>query len=227
MRRNVDYPHKNLKIVEKGYQIMPRRLSDPYIVEDIFCWAENHNAARGKLFKMVKDYNLKLWISDEELNYLNIPVERCHNVDKVLFNNMVVVRSTVYALIERDKRNEKIQEILQNDEITHCYIRKGGYYYRDNARGYTELIYEAGVYPKAEAAKLARPSDEIYLIPIINSEHDKMIQDKIEEIAKRCILSRITLFKPKFYEEEVFTEDGFKRLIYEQHQKNSKNTSRP
>jgi hypothetical protein len=73
MRRNVDYPHKELKIIEKGYQIMPRRLSDPYIVEDIFCWAENHNAARGKLFKMVKDYNLKLWISDEELNYLNIP----------------------------------------------------------------------------------------------------------------------------------------------------------
>ncbi|PAC27845.1 hypothetical protein [Flectobacillus sp. BAB-3569] len=226
MRRNVDYPHKNLKIVEKAYRIIPRRLEQPYLVDDIYCWASNKNKAKSKLYKETKNWQLKLRFTFDYLTYFNIPTERFYEMDRVIFNNKVVVRSTINALIERDKRNEKIQEILQNDEITHCYIRKGGYYYRDNARGYTELIYEAGVYPKAEAVKLARPSDEIYLIPIINSEHDKMIQDKIEEIAKRCILSRITLYKPKFYE-EVFTEDGFKRLIYEQHQKNSKNTSRP
>lgn len=224
MRRNIDYPHKELKIVEKAYHIISRRLDEPYLVDDIHCYASNKNAARAKLYKQVKNWQLRLRFSEAELTYFNIPVVRFYEMDKVHFENKIVVRSTIYALKERIKRNDELQQILQNDEITHCYIRKGGYYYRDNARGYTELVYEAGIYAKAEAAKHFRSCQELYLIPINNSEHDEMIANKIEELRKRRILSPYPLY-PIILEKEI-TFDDFEKKLYEQHQKTSKNTPR-
>ena len=79
------------------------------------------------------------------------------------------------------------KQILKSKKITHCYIRKNGSYYMPNACGYTEFKHMAGVYTKEDAVDSADKCKELYLVPIDNVAHNKMIMDKVQEIATRYI----------------------------------------
>ena len=45
--------------------------------------------------------------------------------------------------------------------MTDYVVRKGGYFYRPNAAGYTVSIFEAGRWPKEEADKYAAGCDGV------------------------------------------------------------------
>ena len=62
-------------------------------------------------------------------------------------------------------------DTLERREADEYVIRKGGYYYRPNAQGYTPSIHEAGRYSLAEAISLTHPNgpdgprDELSYMP--------------------------------------------------------------
>jgi len=85
------------------------------------------------------------------------------------------------------RKESDLNKIEKSKKITHCYILKNGSYYRPNSCGYTEVTSRAGIYTKEDAVKRARASQELFLIPIDNAEHNKMILEEIQELSSRVI----------------------------------------
>lgn len=174
-------------IVEKAFKVALEKLNDGYMCDSIICYAKDHNQARRILLNQIELEEYTLRWSDEKINYLNIPVVRCENADKVIFEGEVVVRYTIEEIIYERERKAKLYEILNNPEVKLFYIKKRGLYYRPNNAGYTELKYEAGIYTKESAVSEALSVRDLFLIEADVAEHNKMITDKIEALKKHLI----------------------------------------
>lgn len=108
------------------------------------------------------------------------------------------------------KRSERsrlayINRIERDYKVTHCYIVKGGYYYRENSCGYTEYREAAGIYSKDEAIKICRACSIEVPIPINISEHNNMILTRIKE------LTHFDFFKPNRRHETIKSTAGGSR----------------
>jgi hypothetical protein len=173
-------------IVSKAYEIDFSKIEEGFLYSERICYAKNRNEAKSILLRENKDENICIKGTDDELNYLNIPVIRCKNADKVIFDGKEVVRSSIDELIIERERIAKLHEIANNPNIKYCYIIKGSYY-RPNSCGYTSLRFEAGVYPKDEAVSHAKSVREIRLEWVDIEEHNKMINQKIAELQGRLL----------------------------------------
>lgn len=89
-------------------------------------------------------------------------------------------------LIERERIKE-LDNILNNDSIKYCYIKKRGEYYRPNSCGYTTYKFFAGVYTKEEAVSDAKSCNDLTIIPINVEEHNKYINTIISDLNTRLI----------------------------------------
>lgn len=156
---------KKIQIVEKAYQIDLSRIYDNYGLSKMMCYAENRNKAKVELLKeyLYDDLKVIVYYRREPLSYLNIPVIRKKDADKVLFEDKEMLRSEMTKLIEERKRNATFDKILHDDSVTHCYIVKRFEYYGPNYRGYVLSKEGAGVYPKEDAVLEARGCEEITL----------------------------------------------------------------
>lgn len=72
-------------IVEKAFKVALEKLNDGYMCDSIICYAKDRNQARRILLNQIELEEYTLRWSDEKINYLNIPVVRCENADKVIF----------------------------------------------------------------------------------------------------------------------------------------------
>ncbi len=81
----------------------------------------------------------------------------------------------------------KLNRIRNHKMITHCYILKDGMYYKPGHCGYTDFVTRAGVYPKDEAILSAEKCKELYLIPVINEEHNAGIIKEVQDLLTRYI----------------------------------------
>jgi hypothetical protein len=95
-------------------------------------------------------------------------------------------------LLEKRLKTYKLQEyvkkILADESITLCYSKKRGMYERPGGCGYTDYIYQAGVFPKAEACKWTLDSHgEITITPVDIVKHNEYINDKISELKGNLI----------------------------------------
>lgn len=179
---------KDVTIVHKAYQIDLDRLSEGYLSDIIMCYAENLNKAKSILLEKIKYDNWKLAYSNDEVNYLNIPVIRRKSDDKIIFEGSEATKNQVSDIIYERERIAKIDEILNNQFITYCYIYKSGQgYYRENKCGYTYLKHEAGIYEKQDAACDAKSVKQLSIQPIDVEEHNKLLNDKINELTKKLI----------------------------------------
>lgn len=171
----------------KAYEIDLDKLDEGYTTDTIMCHAECITKAKVKLLEQVKYDDWKLRASGDELTYLNIPVKRRKYSDKVIFEDKEVLRHEIESIINERERNAKLDEILSNPDITHCYIIKHGSYYRPHSSGYTSLRHEAGVYPKEKAVLEAKSVREISLLRCDAAEHNKMINENIAELRARLL----------------------------------------
>lgn len=178
---------KNLKIIKKAYRINWDLISEGYLSSNPIVYAERRNEARKYLLFIVDCDEWKLLHTDEPLNYLNIPVRRSPNDDIVEFEGHEVVKNQIDEILFKRLRQKQLDDIMNDNNVTHCYISKSGSYYRPNSAGYTNHKYEAGVYPKKEAVKSARTCYELLIIPLCTSNHNQMIRDKIQELKLKLI----------------------------------------
>jgi hypothetical protein len=88
----------------------------------------------------------------------------------------------------------ELEKILINDSFSHCYIKKGGYY-RPHSSGYTDFRHRAGIFTKEEAVKSAKSCRDLTIIPINAIEHNKMINDEIDDLKTRLIIKESKVSK--------------------------------
>lgn len=176
-----------MKIVEKAYKIDLNRIEEGYIYSDFICHAENRNQAKKLLLDKVKYESMKHKWTDDEITYLNIPIIRCKEADKVVFENEIVKRYKIDRIIHERDRVNQLNNILNDPNIKYCYIRKHGSYYGPNNSGYTSYSHEAGVYSKEDAVDSAKSCDDLTIIPIVIEEHNKMLRDSINRLSSKII----------------------------------------
>jgi hypothetical protein len=72
-------------------------------------------------------------------------------------------------------------------------IRKGGYYYRPNAQGYTASVHEAGRYPEAEAVAHMEACDpgEIVIFPAPAISASIPVEEDIKLTAEKIVLEHV------------------------------------
>jgi hypothetical protein len=174
-------------IATKAYQIDLTRISEGFAYDTIFCHALSINEAKSKLLHKVRYDGMELLYEKEELSYTNIPVIRYKDGDLHEFEGEFITQREIDRIIQKRKRNEYFDTILNNESVSHCYIRKHGSYYRPNASGYTSFQVFAGIYTKDDAVKHGRSCDDLQIIPIDSAEHNRMIQEEITDIQSRLI----------------------------------------
>ena len=174
--------------VQKAYEIDLDRIESGYLYSGWVCYADNRTEARYKLLKEVRYESLALRSDPyQELNFLNIPVIRANNYDKTMFEGEWRTREYIVEVEKARERNKKLDTILADPAITHCYIQKGSYY-APNMCGYTDSITRAGVYTKEEAVSHVRSVGNAHAIPIPIKEHNEYIQNAIIDLQSRLIL---------------------------------------
>lgn len=85
------------------------------------------------------------------------------------------------------KLQNRIAKKCKNDV---CLILKGGYFYRDDYKGYTELIQYAGVYNLHDALlHVTRCSwtDFIRIVPLDAAKHNELIISEIKKLTAHLI----------------------------------------
>lgn len=137
------------------------------------------------LLEYIDGYELKY--SNEPITYLNIPVIRCKEYDKHQYKGSMLTTYQIEEQIRQEKRNLKLQEILDDDSISHCYIKKRGSYYRPNSSGYTDIQSFAGVYDKIDAVQQANSCNELIIVPINVVKHNELINERINELKSRLL----------------------------------------
>lgn len=176
-------------LVKKAYQIDFNKIEEGYLYCERSCYAKTRNEAKSTLLgKLKSDYEeLQLKYSDDKVNYLNIPVIRYKEADRYLFEDKELTLSAIEEIHQERIRIASLDEILNDNSIVFCYIKKGNYY-KPGSSGYTDFKIFAGVYTKEEAISHAKSVREIKIIPINIDEHNSMIVKEIEDLKSRYIL---------------------------------------
>lgn len=147
-------------------------------------YADTRGKAKSLLLPDISDY--KLFKTGEYVTYTTIPIVIIYEDDKYNFDGEILSEWEYEKKQAELKRLSDLQLILDDNGITHCYIRKGSYY-RPNSCGYTDRIDRAGVYTKEYAVSHAKSCDELSIIPINKKEHNAMITNEIKELRMRLI----------------------------------------
>lgn len=172
----------------KAYIVDLNKIQYGYEHQTHVVYANNIKEARYGLLKeyMYNDLRLKYSDDDEDLTYITIPVIRAKEHDKQLYDGEWLTPNVIYQKKYEKERNVEFDNILNDNSITHCYIKKGPYYC-PNWGGYTDHRTKAGIYLKDEAVKHARSVNEIQLYPIDIKEHNLMIMEEINNLRSRLI----------------------------------------
>lgn len=180
----------------KPYEIVKNkkayRLSDSFInkidegfyLSDAFVHAANTTEAK-KLFldKIIGDgYERK---DNEDFEYTDVRVVREYTSDIILLDGKEIKWEDAYKVYKHEEHQARIKAV--EDNFSHAYIMKHGKYYRDNYRGYTEDINDAGVYTSKDARSHASSVEAITIVGIDIDSHNKRIEYQIEQLKKRII----------------------------------------
>lgn len=85
---------------------------------------------------------------------------------------------------ECERRKEYADKLMADSTKTHCYILKGGSFYRPNSQGYTNYQHSAGIFSKQDAIKEYMHCHELSIRATTIEEHNKLIRDEIELLTK-------------------------------------------
>lgn len=175
------------KLVQKAYRVDYSRIEEGYLASETVCYADSLNQARSKLFNEIRYDGWLLYISQNEVTYLNIPVIRSKNNDKFEFEGEILSLNAIERLLKRREREELLNALLADPIHRFCYIRKNGYYYRPKSTGYSEYRTNAGVYTIEKGVYEAMSCDDLTIIPIDIDEHNEMLINEINELKSKLI----------------------------------------
>ena len=173
---------EKLELKEKAYVINTSNLSEPWFANNEPCYG-TIGQAKLEILSLNDGHKNN---DHEDIDFLNIKIIRAKEYDKYLFEGNTISFSAIKEINQDRKRNLILENILTNENVSHCYIRKGSYY-RPNSCGYTDMINRAGIYLKKDAVSKAKSCKDLYLVSIDNSVHNKMIQDEIDDLKTRLI----------------------------------------
>jgi hypothetical protein len=176
------------KLAKKAYCVDATRIEDGFLRgnEEWVSWKSSVGAAKSELLKEIISDGFERLKNGDEITYLNIPVRRCKHHDLFEFEGENLSMRAISARIEKRERLACLDEMLLNDNVKYCYIRKGSYY-RPGSYGYTDMRHRAGVFIKEEAVQSAKSCSELTLIVIDIEEHNKMIQAEIDDLKTRLL----------------------------------------
>lgn len=177
-------------IFEKAFTINLDKIYDGFHYPAINCRAKNRNEAKVKMLDYIRYDNMHLRIPFVPVTYLNMPIIRTPQEDKVFFENEVVRRGDIQDILYKRERLQKLNDILENPDIEYCYIMKRGEYYRPGSSGYTGFKIRAGVYTKQEAVSDGKSCVDLNIIPINIQEHNALLEKEIAEMTKRLLPCR-------------------------------------
>ena len=176
-----------MKLTEKCWSVNLDKIDEGYCYSEQSVYAETRNKAKSLLMQKYEVLDMILNGTNEEVTYLTLPVYRDKDGDKYDFNGKSLTMNQIQEVIQKNERIDSLNTIMNNNNITHCYIRKRGSYYCPNCSGYTQFQSMAGVYEKEDAIRQAKSCDQLDAIPIDNATHNKMISERIEDLKTRII----------------------------------------
>ena len=174
-----------LQIKEKAYQIDFSQIDEGYLWGEQVCHAESLGKAKVKLLPEVE--GAKTHLFRDEITYLNIPVIRAKEYDRIVYKGEIINRSRVKYIKRIEENDKKLDEILNDSSITHCYKMKRGVYYGWNNSGYVSFKHVAGVYPKKETVNYCKGQLDVTCVPIDTEEHNEIILNHIARVKKGLI----------------------------------------
>tara|TARA_R110000772_G_scaffold255955_1_gene372315 strand:+ start:777 stop:1313 length:537 start_codon:yes stop_codon:yes gene_type:complete len=173
-------------LAKKAYEIDFSKIEEGFLYDSFMTYAETRNKAKSQLLKRAYCENVCLSGEDEEVTYLTIPVIRCKQADKFHFEGAELSLYDIDQLKFEKKRNKSLDDILNDNGIKYCYIRKGSYY-KPNSCGYTDFKHRAGVYSKEEAVSSAKSCRDITLEIIDIQSHNEMLNIEIAELQNKLL----------------------------------------
>ena len=175
-----------LEIKEKAYELNLDKIRDGFRYCEVVVFAETRGQAKQKISGEIdlEDYEVE-YVG--VMTFLNMPIRRAKQYDKVVFRGEEMRRNQVEYKIRVEEENAKIDKYLQDPKITHCYIKKRGAYYGWNKCGYVSYSTHAGVYPKEEAVPYCKNDLDLTCVPIDNAEHNEKILNQIARLKKGLV----------------------------------------
>lgn len=174
-----------LEIVEKAYMFNNSEIEQPWFYEDIIEYVETRGKAKMKIWRHLDDEIRN--VDGKEITFLNLPVKRCKNQDRVLYKGEIVKRYQTAHYQAVEKNDNLLDSYMKDTSITHCYKMKRGQYYAWNNCGYVSYKHVAGVYPKEEAIPYCKGQLEVICVPINTEEHNEIILNQIARLKKGLI----------------------------------------
>lgn len=186
-----------MKPDKKAYQVNPVNLDHShesvargYIYETFH--ADNEREARKKALRFLDhDCGVTDDYMDNPLTYTSVKVKRYPSDDLFLIDGKLKSQSAIEYEAKKKERDDNLRKILVDNPDGFAMIRKGGYFYRPNSKGYTEIRTDAGIYTLVHAVNecLSCSLDDYMRPEIINiQEHNQLILDKIELLKTQLIL---------------------------------------
>ncbi|MCT4665635.1 MAG: hypothetical protein N4A45_10415 [Flavobacteriales bacterium] len=178
---------EKLEIKHKAYELNLDKIHEGHLYSEFVVFAETRGQAKQKISGEIDMCDYKLELSEDEMTFLNMPIRRAKQYDKVVYKGVEMQRHEVKYRIRVEEYNAKIEKYLQDPKITHCYIRKRGMYYGWNKCGYVSYSTHAGVYPKEEAVPYCKGNLDLICEPIDNNTHNEQIINQIARLRKGLI----------------------------------------
>jgi len=176
-----------LEITQKAYELNLDKIYESYHYSEVVVFAETRGQAKQKISGEIDIENYKLDFLEDEMTFLNMPVRRAKQYDKVIYKGEEIRRNQVEYKLRIEKENSRIEKFLSDPKITHCYIMKRGSYYAWNYNGYVSYSDYAGVYPKKEAVPYCKNDLDLTCVAIDNTDHNEKILNSIARLRKGII----------------------------------------
>ena len=179
----------NAILQSKAFTINNRNFREPYFAPDVTVYADTASKAKSKILSKIK-YDECKDIYGEIINFITLRVMRAKSADKYLVDGQLKTLHDIEYDRKVKEKNERLDLLVAQNPNAKAFIKKGGSYYCSNYCGYTERKTEAGIYSIEDAVKSAKGCslgdymDVVILDPI---EHNKMINDKINELKSKLI----------------------------------------
>ncbi len=176
-----------LDIIQKAYKLDLNKIHESYQYSEVVVFAESRGQAKQQISNEIEISSFKLAFFENEMTFLNMPVRRAKQYDRVIYKGEEMRRNQVEHKLRIEKENNRIEIFLSDPKITHCFIMKRGSYYAWNYSGYVSYSHFAGVYPKLEAVPYCKNDLDLTCVAINNSEHNENILNAIERLKKGLI----------------------------------------
>jgi hypothetical protein len=184
---NIEKFINKLPIVEKAWSVSAGKFEEPWYHDN----GQVYYGTRGQAKQLaIPDNDGGKLSNGKEVDYLNIPVVRSKEYDKVDFRGEKTSKSDVRNILEKEKLYSEFDKLLEANPNGYAYILKGGYYYGPNYCGYTERQTRAGVYTLKDAISECKGvSLRDHMRPsLINVEsHNESIQNEIDSLKSKLL----------------------------------------